>query len=68
MSTQSSANVKQLITKPRIVSFSAWNDTYPQEIIQMFEIADDEARYLSNEDLQQLSTFLENKFWLLTPI
>jgi Phycobilisome protein len=58
MKTQLNENVKQLIAKSRIVSFAAWEDTYPQEAIQLFQTADNEGRYLTDEDLHQLSTLL----------
>ncbi len=49
---QLSEKVKELIQKARIVSFATWQDTHPAEVIQRFQRADDESRYLTDEDLQ----------------
>jgi hypothetical protein len=48
-----SDTVKELIKKARIVSFASWH-THPPEAIQLFQTADDQGRYLSDTDLQQL--------------
>ncbi|MGF1574797.1 MAG: phycobilisome protein [Cyanophyceae cyanobacterium] len=52
--SQLSANVRELIQKARIVSFSTWQDTHSAEAIQRFQVADDEGRYLTDEDVQQI--------------
>jgi len=52
---QMSEKVKELIQKARIVSFATWQDTYTTETIQRFQRADDESRYLTDEDLQHLA-------------
>jgi hypothetical protein len=49
---QFSEKVQQLIKKSRIVSFANWQDTYPVNIIQRFQAADNEGRYLTDADLQ----------------
>ncbi|MBW4691541.1 MAG: phycobilisome protein [Lyngbya sp. HA4199-MV5] len=49
-----SDNVRELIQKARIVSFAIWQDTHPVEAIQRFQAADDEGRYLTDEDVQQI--------------
>ncbi|MCP2730954.1 phycobilisome protein [Limnofasciculus baicalensis] len=54
MTTQLSARVKELIAKSRIVSFASWEQSYPKEVIQLFQTADDEGRYLTDEDLEQI--------------
>jgi allophycocyanin-B len=51
---QLSERAKQLIPKARIVSFVNWKDKYTQEAIAIFQTADDEGRYLTDEDLQHL--------------
>jgi allophycocyanin-B len=51
---QLSERAKQLIPKARIVSFVNWKDRYSQEAIAIFQTADNEGRYLSDEDLQYL--------------
>ncbi|WZI66402.1 MAG: hypothetical protein HEQ35_28040 [Gloeotrichia echinulata IR180] len=51
---QLSEKVRELIQKARIVSFATWQNTHPTEAIQLFQAADDEGRYLTDEDLQQI--------------
>lgn len=58
--TQLSENVKELITKARIVSFADWQQTHPPEAIALFQAADDAGRYLTDEDLQQIQTLAPN--------
>ena len=48
--------VKELIAKSRIVSFASWQQQYSQEIIKIFQQADDEGRYLTDEDIKQIVT------------
>jgi hypothetical protein len=55
---QLSDQVKELIEKARIVSFATWRDAYEDEAIQRFQRADDESRYLTNDDLQYLTAIL----------
>jgi hypothetical protein len=49
--TRISQRVKELITKARIVSFAEWQQTHPSVAIQIFQAADDEGRYLTDEEL-----------------
>jgi allophycocyanin-B len=51
MSSQLSERAKQLIPKARIVSFANWQGLYTDEVLQIFQQADDEGRYLTDEDL-----------------
>ena len=51
-----SDKVKELIKKSRIVSFD-WQD-YPQAVITIFQQADDQGRYLTDEDIRQISSLL----------
>ncbi|MCC5632374.1 phycobilisome protein [Nostoc sphaeroides] len=51
---QLSEKVRELIQKARIVSFATWQNTHPAEAIQLFQAADDQGRYLTDEDLQQI--------------
>ena len=51
-----SDRAKQLIPKARIVSFADWQDSEPIALINLFQQADDEGRYLSQEDLAQIQT------------
>jgi hypothetical protein len=55
MSLQFSDAVKELIAKARIVSFAAWEPTYAADVIARFQAADDDRRYLTDEDLQQIA-------------
>ena len=50
---------KQLIPKSRIVSFSSWESIYPETLIQRFQSADDQGRYLDDDDLKQLMIILK---------
>jgi hypothetical protein len=50
---------KHLIPKARIVSFANWESTYPPATIGMFQAADDEGRYPSDTDLDQLVATFE---------
>jgi Phycobilisome protein len=52
MTTQLSEKVKELIQKSRIVSFATWQDPHSAEVIQRFQTADNEGRYLTDEDLE----------------
>lgn len=47
-----SDKVKELIAKSRIVSFD-WQD-YPESVVAIFQQADDQSRYLTDEDLEQI--------------
>ncbi len=50
-----SDKVKELIKKSRIVSFTTWQEKYSEQVIDIFQKADDEGRYLSDRDIQQLN-------------
>jgi hypothetical protein len=49
-----SDKVQTLIQKARIVSFATWQDTHPALALQVFQTADDERQYLTDEDLNQI--------------
>lgn len=49
-----SETIRELIQKARIVSFATWHQTHPAEAIAYFQAADDERRYLTDEDLAQI--------------
>ena len=49
-----SDRVKELIEQARIVSFATWTDRYPLEVIEVFQQADDEKRYLTDEDISKI--------------
>ncbi|NET43194.1 MAG: phycobilisome protein [Okeania sp. SIO2B3] len=52
--TSLTETAKQLIPKARIVSFKTWEGVLPKEVIQLFQMSDDEGRYLTDDDLQVL--------------
>jgi Phycobilisome protein len=52
-----SDKVLELIQKARIVSFATWQATHPVAAVQLFQAADDEGRYLTDEDLAQIQQF-----------
>ncbi len=54
MSSQLSERAKQLIPKARIVSFKRWKDSHSDQVLQIFQQADDQGRYLTDEDLAQI--------------
>lgn len=53
-----SDKVKELISKSRIVSFD-WSN-YPQSVIDIFQQADDEGRYLTDEEINQIEAIFPN--------
>lgn len=53
-----SEKVRELIQKARIVSFATWRDTHAAEVIQHFQSADDQGRYLTDEDLQSIQELM----------
>lgn len=67
MSTKFSDTVKELIAKARIVSFAGWEQSHPAAAIRLFQAADDQGRYLTDGDLQQIQT-LSPDTSALTPV
>ncbi len=65
MTSQLSDRVKELIAKSRIVSFASWEQSYPKEVIQLFQTADDEGRYLTDEDLEEIGAVSPDRASLL---
>jgi hypothetical protein len=53
-----SDKVKELIAKSRIVSFD-WQD-YPESVVVIFQQADHESRYLTDEDIEQIQEIAPN--------
>ncbi|MFM7886230.1 MAG: phycobilisome protein [Pseudanabaena sp.] len=49
-----SEKVRELIQKSRIVNFSSWQDAYADIAITKFQESDDQGRYLTDEDLNDL--------------
>lgn len=54
MTINLSDRAKELIAKAKIVSFASWQEKYSQEIINIFQKAEDEKRYLSDGDLARI--------------
>jgi Phycobilisome protein len=50
-----SDGVKDLIKKSRIMDFSSWRPGHPPESIARFQQADDERRYLTDEDFESIA-------------
>lgn len=55
LSEQVSEQVKDLIEKVRIVDFSSWRPSHPPESIDRFQNADDDRRYLTDEDFEAIT-------------
>ena len=53
-----SDKIYKLMHKAQIVSFETWGDTLPEEAIQYFEIANEQNRYLTDEDLLQIQNIV----------
>jgi Phycobilisome protein len=51
-----SDSVKDLIKKARIMDFSSWRPGHPPESIDRFKLADDERRYLTDEDFEVVAS------------
>lgn len=56
MLVQRSEAIQLLIKKARIVSFESWRSTHPAPVVALFQTADDQARYLTDADFQQIQT------------
>jgi Phycobilisome protein len=54
MTSSLSDSVKELIAKSRIVSFAEWSVQYTPATIALFQSADDEGRFLTHADLNEL--------------
>ncbi|MGD1862196.1 MAG: phycobilisome protein [Leptolyngbyaceae cyanobacterium] len=53
-----SEKVRELIQQARIVSFATWQEAYPTAVIHRFQAADDERRYLTNMDCEQIQALM----------
>lgn len=51
-----SERAKQLIPQARIVSFATWKGLHSEQAIAIFQQADDQGRYLTDEDLEEIKT------------
>ena len=50
-----SEHVKDLIQKARIVDFSGWRPAHPPESLARFQQADDDRRYLTDDDFETIT-------------
>jgi hypothetical protein len=64
---QLSERAKELIPKSRIVSFATWNDLFSDEIISIFQAADDQGRYLTDCDLERIKNLASDTSLMLEP-
>ena len=55
MAMELSEHVKDLIKKARIVDFSSWRPAHPPESIALFQQADDDRRYLTDDDFETIT-------------
>ena len=55
MAMELSEQVKDLIKKARIVDFSSWRPAHPPESIARFQKADDDRRYLTDDDFETIT-------------
>ncbi|MDF0554515.1 phycobilisome protein [Kamptonema sp. UHCC 0994] len=62
---QLSERAKQLISKARIVSFATWKNLYSDEVIAIFQQADNQSRYLTDEDLEQIKNLANDSSLML---
>ena len=60
MTMQLSERAKQLIPQARIVSFATWKNLYSDEVIAIFQEADNQSRYLTDEDLERIKNLAPN--------
>ena len=63
---QLNEKVRELIQKARIVSFATWPDTHSRTAIQQLQAADDQGRYLTDEDFQQLQQLAPDSAGLIS--
>jgi hypothetical protein len=60
MTMQLSEKAQELISKARIVSFSSWKGVLSGSAIALFQAADDQGRYLTSENLEQIKAISPN--------
>ncbi|MEK0180560.1 phycobilisome protein [Microcoleus anatoxicus] len=57
---QLSERAKELIPKARIVSFATWNNLYSDEVIAIFQAADNRGQYLTDADLERIQNLVSD--------
>lgn len=67
MTMQLSEKAKQLIPKSRIVSFASWKSLYSEDVISIFQEADDNGRYLTDAELDQIKALIPSQPISLEP-
>jgi hypothetical protein len=62
---QLSDRAKELIPKARIVSFTAWKNLYSEEVIAIFQAADNRGQYLTDEDLERIQNLVPDNYLMV---
>ncbi|MFM9268510.1 phycobilisome protein [Tychonema sp. BBK16] len=65
---QLSERAKELIPKARIVSFATWKNLYSDEVIAIFQEADNRSEYLTDEDLELLQNLVPGNSLMLAQV
>lgn len=65
---QLSERAKELIPKARIVSFATWKNLYSDEVIAIFQEADNRSEYLTDEDLELLPNLISGNSLMLAQV
>ncbi|WP_341733370.1 phycobilisome protein [Microcoleus sp. EPA2] len=62
---QLSDRAKELIPKARIVSFATWKNLYSEEVIAIFQAADNRGQYLTDEDLERIQNLVPDNYLMV---
>jgi allophycocyanin-B len=65
---QLSERAKELIPKARIVSFATWKNLYSDEVIAIFQEADNRSQYLTDEDLESIQNLTPDTSLMLAQV
>ncbi len=65
---QLSERAKELIPKARIVSFATWKNLYSDEVIAIFQEADNRGQYLTDEDLERIQNMVPDTSLMLAQV
>lgn len=65
---QLSERAKELIPKARIISFATWKNLYSDEVIAIFQEADNRSEYLTDEDLELLQNLVPGNSLMLAQV
>jgi hypothetical protein len=56
-----SEKVKELIAKAKIMGVANWRDTHSETMMQLLQRADDESRYLTDDDLSEIGRLMPER-------